>query len=181
MLRASTLVETLVMMLVAGILFLTVMEGLTLFSRLQARRAEALLCSGRTREGYLHVVDLLTSADSIHSSAPGRLSIYRRGQHAELALSDSLLIYRRGAFSDTLLSGVGVLRLTTHATYLADLTHTGSALLARSASSFRPDTVEIGFGAETGARFTAKFAVEAPAEQYRLALDQIEQAYVYEE
>lgn len=39
--RASTLAETLVMMLVAGIVFLTVMDGLTLFSRLQAQRMEA--------------------------------------------------------------------------------------------------------------------------------------------
>ena len=40
LLRGSTLVETLVMMLVAGIVFLTVMDGMTLFTRLQVRRAE---------------------------------------------------------------------------------------------------------------------------------------------
>lgn len=34
LLRGSTLVETLVMMLVAGIVFLTVMDGMTLFTRL---------------------------------------------------------------------------------------------------------------------------------------------------
>lgn len=45
--RASTLAETLVMMLVAGIVFLTVMDGLTLFSRLQAQRMEALTAAGR--------------------------------------------------------------------------------------------------------------------------------------
>ena len=39
MLRGSTLAETLVMMLVAGIVFLATMEALTLVSRLVARRA----------------------------------------------------------------------------------------------------------------------------------------------
>lgn len=59
-LRASTLVETLVMMLVAGIVFLTVMDGLTLFSRLQARRMEALTAAGRQREGYYRTVSLIS-------------------------------------------------------------------------------------------------------------------------
>ena len=54
-LRASTLVETLVMMLVAGIVFLAVMDGLTLFTRLQARRTETLLEIGRRRDGYFRV------------------------------------------------------------------------------------------------------------------------------
>lgn len=49
--RASTLAETLVMMLVAGIVFLTVMDGLTLFSRLQAQRMEALTAAGRRIDG----------------------------------------------------------------------------------------------------------------------------------
>lgn len=42
MLRGSTLAETLVMMLVAGIVFLATMEALTLVSRLVARRAAVL-------------------------------------------------------------------------------------------------------------------------------------------
>lgn len=62
--RASTLAETLVMMLVAGIVFLTVMDGLTLFSRLQAQRMEALTAAGRRIDGYYRVVWLSPRADS---------------------------------------------------------------------------------------------------------------------
>lgn len=46
MLRGSTLAETLVMMLVAGIVFLATMEALTLVSRLVARRAAVLVEAG---------------------------------------------------------------------------------------------------------------------------------------
>ena len=42
-LRGSTLAETLVVMLVTGIVFLAAMEALTLVSRLVARRAAVLV------------------------------------------------------------------------------------------------------------------------------------------
>lgn len=51
MLRGSTLAETLVVMLVAGIVFLAAMEALTLVSRLVARRAAVLVEAGRQRDG----------------------------------------------------------------------------------------------------------------------------------
>ena len=59
LLRGSTLVETLVMMLVAGIVFLTVMDGMTLFTRLQVRRAEALLAAVRKVDGYYRTLSLV--------------------------------------------------------------------------------------------------------------------------
>ena len=49
-LRGSTLAETLVMMLVAGIVFLAAMEALTLVSRLVARRAAVLVEAGSAPE-----------------------------------------------------------------------------------------------------------------------------------
>lgn len=156
-LRGSTLVETLVMMLVAGIVFLTVMDGLTLFTRLQARRAEALLAAGRRTDGYYRMLSLITAADSICSPAPGRLALYGAGRQSELSLCDSALVYRAGAFLDTLSNGVGVLRLEEYAA--------------------APDTVEVGFGVG----FTAKFPVTSASRQYRMALDEIENGYGYEE
>lgn len=55
MLRGSTLAETLVMMLVAGIVFLATMEALTLVSRLVARRA-AVFVAGEFRDTLLRRV-----------------------------------------------------------------------------------------------------------------------------
>lgn len=153
----STLAETLVMMLVAGIVFLTVMDGLTLFTRLQARRTEALLDAGRRTEGYYRFVSLITAADSIRSLGTGRLELSVGGRCAQLLHSDQVVVYRVGTFRDTLLDGVSALRLAEY----------GS----------RPDTVEIGF--REG--FTARFAVQAPGRQYRAALEKIEEGYGYEE
>lgn len=59
MLRGSTLAETLVVMLVAGIVFLAAMEALTLVSRLVARRAAVLVEAGRQRDGIFRLGQLL--------------------------------------------------------------------------------------------------------------------------
>lgn len=145
------------MMLVAGIVFLAVMDGLTLFSRLQARRTEALLEAGRRTEGYHRLVALVTAADSIRAKGPGQLRLFRDGRSAELSLCDSVITYRIGAFRDTLLDGVAALRLAEYGA--------------------QPDTVEIGLG---GA-FTVRLAVKPPGRQYCAELKKIEDGYGYEE
>ena len=70
-LRGSTLAETLVVMLVTGIVFLAAMEALTLVSRLVARRAAVLVEAGRQRDGIFRLGQLLTTADSIRSAEGG--------------------------------------------------------------------------------------------------------------
>lgn len=153
-LRASTLVETLVMMLVAGIVFFAVMDGLTLFTRLQARRAEALLENGRRRDGYFRLESLAASADSIRTGREG-VAVYYGSRESALALCDSALVYRSGEFRDTLLTGVAGLRLS------------GSA----------PDTLEVALAEG----FMLRFPVELPPrEQYRRSLEEIEEGYDYE-
>lgn len=156
-LRGSTLVETLVMMLVAGIVFLTAMDGLTLFSRLQARRVETLMSAGRQTDGYYRAVALITGADSIRLFMPGQLELFRQGRSGALTLSDSTVVYHCGDFRDTLLGGIGALLL--------------------EAYPGLPDTVAIGFGVG----FTAKFPVRSAAREYDTTLDETEETYGYEE
>jgi hypothetical protein len=137
--------------------FLTVMDGMTLFTRLQVRRAEALLAAGRKVDGYYRTLSLITAADSVCPAAPEWLTLYGGGRQAELILRDSVLVYRAGAFLDTLSDGVCLLRL--------------------EKCTAAPDTVQVGFGAG----FTAGFPVPAPARLYRIVLDEIEEGYGYEE
>jgi hypothetical protein len=154
-LRGTTLVETLVMMLVAGIVFLAVMDGLTLFTRLQTRRAEALLTGGRQRDGYFRLEALVSGADSILTGRDG-LEVYCGGRLSELSVRDSALVYRAGEFRETLLTGVAGMGL----------------------SGVKPDTLEVAFAAG----FTVRFPVELPpAERYRESLDELEKGYGYEE
>lgn len=152
-LRASTLVETLVTMITAGIVFLSVTEGLRLFTRLQTRSAEALSANGRMRDGYLRLESLAAGADSILAADDG-LEVYRGGRSAALQLRDSALVCRSGAFRDTLLTGVASLRLC----------------------GTESDTVEAVF-----ARFKARFPVaNPPSVRYGRALEEIENGYGYE-
>ena len=77
--RGYTLVETLVMMLVAGIVFLGAMDALTLVTRLCTRRAAALYATGAQREGFYRIEQLLATADSL--TVPDRfLSGYGSGE-----------------------------------------------------------------------------------------------------
>ncbi|WP_418449963.1 hypothetical protein [Alistipes sp.] len=154
-LRGTTLVETLVMMLVAGIVFLAVMDGLTLFTRLQTPRAEALLTGGRQRYGYFRLEALVSGADSILTGRD-RLEVYCGGRLSELSVRDSALVYRVVEFRDTLLTGVAGMGL----------------------SRAKPDTLEVALAAG----FTVRFPVKSPsAERYRESLDELEKGYGYEE
>lgn len=154
-LRGSTLVETLVMMLVAGVVFLAVMDGLTLFTRLQTRRAGVLLENGRRRDGYFRLEALTAGADSICTGREG-VAVFCSGRQSVLALCDSTLVYRTGEFRDTLLSGVAGLRL----------------------SGTDPDTLEVALAEGFALRFPVKIP---PREQYRRSLEEIEEGYDYEE
>lgn len=109
-LRASTLVETLVTMLVTGIVFLAATEGLELVARLQIRRAEAIRTATDLREGCQRLATLLLTSDSLKEEGD-RLRFFRAGMTSTFALQESMLLFTRGLFVDTLLDGVGHLRL----------------------------------------------------------------------
>lgn len=109
-LRASTLMETLVMMLVAGIVFLSAMDGLTLLSRYCLRRMEALQHASAQTTGFTALETLLDGADSVHPTA-GMLELHKQGHVSTLYLEDSLLLCYRTTGTDTLLRSVGTLAL----------------------------------------------------------------------
>lgn len=157
MLRGSTLVETLVMMLVAGIVFLSVMDGLALFTRLQAQRTEALLSAGREANGYYRIAALTDNADSAGSYADD-IELFRNGTRSALLLRDSALVFSSGEFCDTLMTGVISLHLRQH--------------------DLQVDTIEITLS--TG--FTARVPVPvSPREQHGQSVKQIEDEYDYSE
>lgn len=160
-LRGSTLAETLVMMLVAGIVFLAAMEALTLLSQLVARRTAVLVEAGRQRDGIFRIGQLLAAADSVRGGegdGTGEpLYLYRAGRETALAPGDSAVLYVAGEFRDTLLRRVGPMRL-----------------VRCDAAS---DTLEIGMPGRT-----LKFPVLRPArERYEKAIAEIENGYGYED
>lgn len=101
-----TLAETLVTMIVAGVVFLALMDGLLLFNRYTGRKAVEITGNMRLYEGHSHLEYLAATSDSL--SADGTtVTLYRHGkQFAELSESDSLLVVRTGSMHDTLMYGV---------------------------------------------------------------------------
>jgi len=115
-LRGSTLTETLVVMLVAGIVFLSAMEALTLVSQLVARRTAVLVEAGRQRDGIFRLGQLLVTADSVRGAEGGAdagecMYLYRAGGETTLTTRDSAAVFVAGEFRDTLLRRVGHMRL----------------------------------------------------------------------
>lgn len=115
-LRGSTLAETLVMMLVAGIVFLAAMEALTLVSQLVARRTAVLVEAGRQRDGIFRLGQLLVTADSVRGAEGGAdagecMYLYRAGGETTLTTRDSAAVFVAGEFRDTLLRRVGHMQL----------------------------------------------------------------------
>lgn len=148
-LKGSTLVETLVMMIVAGIVFLSVMDALGLFTRLQMRRMEQMQANSRIVDGYYRTESLISTADSV-DRAENKVVLYRDGRSAQLSLDAEALVYSTGEFRDTLLGEVRRLHLS-------------------------GDTV----GIELPLFTIEFAACPRAVEQYATALERIEQGYGY--
>lgn len=161
-LHAFTLVESLVTMLVTGILLLVVMDGLTLFFGLQVQQMEKLITASTMREGYVRMEQLLASADSITAGDcdfQGNISmlqLWRANRCTRIVFRDSALLFETIGFSDTLLRDVMSLYLTS--------------------DSIRNKTVTVGF--RTG--FIHCFPVMAPTEKlYQKNIEEIETGHGY--
>lgn len=110
-LPASTLVEVLILMILSGVVFLSVMDGLGLLSRFLDRTSQRIAERTEQYAGYFRTVDLAGDSDSLISESERTLAIYRKGGiHAWLSLADSTLIVRQDERSDTLLRNVVRLR-----------------------------------------------------------------------
>lgn len=79
-LPASTLVEVLILMILGGIVFLSVMDGFGLLRRFLDRTS--LQIAGRTEQyaGYFRTADLAGMSDSLLAEDNGALALYRGGE-----------------------------------------------------------------------------------------------------
>lgn len=110
-LMASTLVEVLILMILSGIVFLSVMDGLGLLRRFLDGTSQRIAGHTEQYAGYFRTVDLTGDSDSLLAENERSVALYRRGGiHARLSLADSVLIVRQDERSDTLLRGVVRLR-----------------------------------------------------------------------
>lgn len=97
-----TLSETLITMIVAGIVFIAVMDGVRLFSGYSGRFRARVDSNSRLYEGYYRLEHLVSSADSA-TLENGAIILWREGNRVVLVGIDSILIARTGDMTDTLM------------------------------------------------------------------------------
>ena len=104
-LSASTLIEVLILMILSGIVFLSVMEGFGLLRRFLDRTSQRIAERTEQYAGYFHTADLAGDSDSLLAENEGRLALYRRGTvHARVVLSDSALVVYREEHGERLVT-----------------------------------------------------------------------------
>lgn len=123
-----TLSETLVMMIVAGAVFLAVMDGIVMFGRYARAKTDEITRNLRLYEGYYRLEHLVASADSVTDNG-GRLELFRDGGIMSiLTQRDSLLTASTGHLTDTLLWGLEDMRLNGADSLLFTLSTSGEPL-----------------------------------------------------
>ena len=80
-------------MILSGVVFLSVMDGLGLLSRFLDRTSQRIAERTEQYAGYFRTVDLAGDSDSLISEGERTLALYRKGGiHAWLSLADSALM-----------------------------------------------------------------------------------------
>lgn len=99
-------------MIVSGIVFLAVMDGMALFGRYAGRKTDEITANMRLWEGYGLMRHLAAVSDSV-SGWDGSIELFRRDSLAAeiFATPDSMLIARRTTRTDTLMEGISELRV----------------------------------------------------------------------
>ncbi|MDR1671295.1 MAG: hypothetical protein LBR57_02125 [Alistipes sp.] len=106
-----TLSETLVMMIVAGIVFVAVMDSVTLFNRFASLKTRQITSNMSLWDGYLHLRDLTAAADSVALDGPVVRLFREHTPTADFAHTDSTLVAHLGPRTDTLMCEVSGLTL----------------------------------------------------------------------
>lgn len=108
-LKAQTLMEVLVAMIIGGIIFLSIMDGMILFRQYAASVTERMESNIGLYDSYYRLETLVSNSDSILDTGRS-LEIYTEGnQRYTLKESDSLILLSQGDFSDTLFIGMSII------------------------------------------------------------------------
>ena len=108
---ASTLVEMLIVIIVSGILFIALFDGVDLVRRYTSRLNKVLAAGNSLLDSYQQLDHLFLSCDSVTAST-GIFCFYKSGERLALVEHrDSLLVCTRSIGVDTLFRGVEEIRM----------------------------------------------------------------------
>jgi len=179
-LRATTMAELLVVMVLSGIVFLSVMDGLGIFRRYAAKMAGRIEEAGRFYGDFMRLDGLMSDCDSALLTDESVVEVYRNGiKCASLARADSALLVFMGPQPDTLLRGVTAMDC---ATAQSKKTGGGTAPLREDGTApVRIDTMSVAFATAEGIVTRVRFpTTQLPVEEKREQIEEKEEQYKYE-
>ncbi|MDR2125804.1 MAG: type II secretion system GspH family protein [Prevotellaceae bacterium] len=161
--KAFTLVELLVVMIIAGIIMLSIMEGFHLVHRVTLGKQIQIADNMDVYDAYFHLENIISNSDSVIADDDANLTFYANSNYrSSLYRENSLLIISFAGISDTVLQNISALRLI------------------KSDLLYISDTVAIDIPYKDTASVCWKFAVPVPAEKiFHLAMDEKEKDYIY--
>lgn len=109
--KAFTMAELLVTMIITGIIFLCVMEGFGLFTRYAGRQEKEILKGVEIYTNHYRFDLLLESCDTLYSQNDGTIIMVQDKNQSALILSDSTLTLETNEKKDTIFSDVEALML----------------------------------------------------------------------
>jgi len=150
-------------MIITGIVFVSVMDGMTLFGRYARLKTEQVADNMRLVDGYRHLRDLTAFSDSV-SAESGDIRLFRKGASiAVLSESGTLLIAERNGMMDTLMTDVSSLTLIERD--------------RRTAA----DTITLTVGKQGDATLDMSFAITTPMNELVVRqLEEREKPHLYE-
>jgi len=178
-LRATTMAELLVVMVLSGIVFLSVMDGLGMFRRYATKMAGRIEEAGRFYGDFMRLDGLVSDCDSALSTDEGLIEIYRNGvKCASLAKADSALLAFIGPQPDTLLRGVTAIDC---ATAQSKTGKDGGQDAGDEMAPARIDTLSVAFATAEGIVTRVSFpTTQLPVEERRERIEEKEEQCKYE-
>lgn len=161
-LRAFTVAELLVYMIISGVVFLSIMSGFTMFRNYSGRRIEKIMSAGEAYDGYHRLAGLLLTMGSISDDGHGTVTLFSGGNTGRLCLADSLLLVEKGGIRDTVLKRAASLR----------------TVPGRNAI---PDSVVVEIAVGSDGLLSLAFGITAAKEKLaEKSAEETEKGYVYE-
>ena len=162
--KAFTLAELLVVMIIAGIIMLSIMEGFALIHRITFDKQSQITENMDIYDAYYRLENVISNADSVATDDNGNLVFYNDGNyHSAFYKENSILTVNFAGISDTVLQNISELRLIS------------------KELPYISDTVAIDITYRDTATVCWKFTVPVSAEKiFELTMEEKEKDYIYE-
>jgi prepilin-type N-terminal cleavage/methylation domain-containing protein len=162
--KAFTLAELLVVMIIAGIIMLSIMEGFALVHRITSNKQSQITENMDIYDAYYHLENIVSNSDSVEVDDNGNLIFYRDSNYQSSVYKENLfLIMNFAGINDTVLKNVSALRL-----------------IKKELPSVS-DTVAIDISYQDTSTVCWKFAIPVSAEKiFDITMEEKEKDYIYE-